>query len=81
MIDDLVGGAVDVAVGASESTSARGCLTGLLLNLLGLVLLLGGIGLLIWGNASDSWLIKLGGGAAVGAGVGGLVWSFIERNR
>ena len=81
MIDDLVGGAVDVAVGASESTSARGCLTGLLLNLLGLVLLLGGIGLLIWGNVSNSWLIKLGGGASVGAGVGGLVWSFIERNR
>ena len=32
MIDDLIGGAVDTAVGASESTSRRGCLTGLLLN-------------------------------------------------
>lgn len=81
MIDDLIGGAVDVAVGASESTSTRGCLTGLLLNLLGLVLLLGGIGLLIWGKVSDSWPIMLGGGASIPAGICAFVWSFIERNR
>jgi hypothetical protein len=81
MIDDLIGGAVDVAVSASESTSTRGCLTGLLLNLLGLALLLGGIGLLIWGKVSGSWPIMLGGGAAIAAGIAAFVWSFIERNR
>ncbi len=81
MIDDLIGGAVDAAVGASESTSRRGCLTGLLLNLLGLVLVLGGIGLLIWGKVSDSWPILLGGGVATVVGIAAFMWSFIERNR
>lgn len=81
MIDDLIGGAVDVAASASESTSTRGCLAGLALNLLGMMLILGGAALVIWGRVDESLLILAGGCLTIAAGIGAFIWSFVERNR
>lgn len=86
MLDDLIGGAIsggleaaEVASNMSEAHSRKTFVQGCLLNLLGLLMLIGSIPLLFLGLMRDSILSLVGAGVALLVAVCALCYSYYVR--